>query len=162
MDKEVNRLLNRLTAQGSSTEEFFQELPSDHFETKIYSEGSQWTIRQILAHFVNAEDGIRRLVEYIIQGGEGVPEDFDIDAHNEKEVDELDEETPEVLLKGFKQNRQKTIQFVSSLSDTDLEKVGRHPWLGVTTVNDMLKLMYRHNQIHQRDIRKSLVILEQD
>jgi hypothetical protein len=45
---------------------------------------------------------------------------------------------------------------MNGLSADDLVKTGRHPWLGIAPLEDMIQLLYRHNQIHQRDIRKLL------
>lgn len=45
---------------------------------------------------------------------------------------------------------------VASFTEEDLQKQGRHPFLGLTTLAEMVKMVYRHNQIHLRDLRKSL------
>jgi hypothetical protein len=37
-----------------------------------------------------------------------------------------------------------------------LEKTGRHPFLGVTTLREMIKMIYIHNQTHYRDLRRVL------
>jgi hypothetical protein len=42
------------------------------------------------------------------------------------------------------------------MSPDDLVRQGRHPWFGETEIGEMLKLIHRHNQLHQRDIRKAL------
>ena len=52
--------------------------------------------------------------------------------------------------------KNKTIQLLLELNDSDLAIEGRHPWLGVSPIEEMIKLLYRHNLIHQRDIRKVL------
>jgi hypothetical protein len=44
--------------------------------------------------------------------------------------------------------------FVAGLSEADLQKTGRHPFLGETSLAEMIKMVYRHNQIHYRDLRK--------
>ncbi|MCX6068934.1 MAG: DinB family protein, partial [Chloroflexi bacterium] len=62
--------------------------------------------------------------------------------------------TPAELLEQFKAVRGKMIALVASFSETDLEKQGRHPFLGQTTLAEMIKMVYRHNQIHYRDLRK--------
>jgi len=49
--------------------------------------------------------------------------------------------------------REKMATWVESLDEADLAKEGRHPFLGETTVEEMIKLVYRHNQIHYRDMR---------
>jgi hypothetical protein len=122
----------------------------------VYSEGANWTIHQILAHLVSAESGIRRLVQHILEGGGGVPEDFDLAGYNERKVKELEGKNPDELMVMFSDLRRQTIEMVASLQDTDLQREGRHPWLGLTSVGEILKLMYRHNKIHQRDIRRIL------
>ena len=52
--------------------------------------------------------------------------------------------------------RRATVEKVRSIQDPDLERIGRHPYLGMATLTDIIKLIYRHNQIHQRDFRKML------
>ena len=53
----------------------------------------------------------------------------------------------------YERVRQATIKKVRALPDQDLGKMGRHPYLGVASLADIIKLIYRHNQIHQRDFR---------
>ena len=90
----------------------------------------------------------------IVAGGAGVPDDFDLDRYNESKVRKVGERSFEELLDAFAAFRGETIDLVATLSLADLDKVGRHPFLGLAPVEDILKLMYRHAQIHQRDIRR--------
>lgn len=149
-------LVNRLREVGEKSVQFFQELNPEQFETKIYADGSQWSVRQVLAHFALAENSLYRLVGNIVNGGTGTPEDFDLNAYNERKVSSVEKSTVDDLLDLFKENRQSTIEFVSGLSSSDLEKVGRHPFLGNAAVADIIKLIYRHNQIHIREIRRAI------
>jgi hypothetical protein len=48
------------------------------------------------------------------------------------------------------------IKWVSGIDENDLEKIGRHPYLGRTTLREMIKMVYLHNQIHYRDVKKVL------
>ena len=153
---QCQKLAQRLTESAQKTQEFFQAIETDQWDLQVYSEGASWTVRNILAHFVVTEGSITRLVTYILQGLPGVPEDFDIDQFNEREVRCFSMLPVEMVFQRFLERREETITMVSGMSDVDLEKQGRHPWLGVAPVGDMLKLIYRHNQIHQRDIRKAL------
>lgn len=148
-------LVNRLREVGEKSVQFFQELGTDQLETKIYSEGSQWSVKQILAHFALAEDSLYRLVENIVNGGAGTPEDFDLDAYNEYKVSSIENPSINEMIDLFRKNRQSTIELVSGLSNNDLEKIGRHPFLGNAAVVDIIKLIYRHNQIHMREIRRA-------
>jgi len=62
----------------------------------------------------------------------------------------------EALLEEYEGLRAATINLVREMSAHDLQKVGRHPFLGLATIEDIIKLIYRHNQIHVRDMRKVL------
>ncbi len=51
--------------------------------------------------------------------------------------------------------REETIVLVESMKDNDLDREGRHPYFGFLALEKMLKLIYRHNMIHERDIRRA-------
>jgi hypothetical protein len=154
MNDTPSRLADKLEAEGVKTLEIFRALLPDQWNITVYTDGSAWTIRQLLAHFVTAENGILGLIDNIIEGGTGSPEDFDINRFNEKEVSAVGDELPDSLMRQYELTRRETITKVRNLQDEDLLRVGRHPFLGLTTLADIIKLVYRHNQIHQRDFRK--------
>jgi len=150
------KLIEKLISSGRKTNDFFQIVKGDDWYQQVYSEGANWSVHHILAHFVASEAAIARLVEFVLRGNEGVPEDFNIDAYNEREVSCFSKLPNDMVLQRFMERRGETIQLVMDLDDADLAVEGRHPWLGIVPVEQMIKLMYRHNQIHQRDIRKTL------
>jgi hypothetical protein len=148
------RLAERLETEGAKSLAIFRTLRPEQWEMTVYTDGSAWTIRQLLAHFVTAEDGFLGLIDDIVAGGGGSPEGFDIDQYNETKVLEVGDELPERLISQYEQTRWATIEKVKKLEVEDLERVGRHPFLGLASLSDIIKLIYRHNQIHQRDFRK--------
>ncbi|HLF87322.1 MAG TPA: DinB family protein [Anaerolineales bacterium] len=149
-------LANRLQFEGEKTVEFFKTIPVDKWNEQAYTDGEHWNIHQILTHITQAEDSVSRLVAHVVSGRGGVPVDFDLDGYNQRKVKEMQEDSPENLIALFAERRARTVSFTAKLKDTDLQKTGRHPFLGIAPVEDMLKLMYRHTQLHQRDIRKLL------
>ena len=149
-------LAGRMRAEGEKTVEFFSAISTDSWEQTIYTDGSSWAVRQILAHFVSTEAAFGRLIQNIQAGGHGAPDDFDINAYNERKVASLGPVSPPELLHQFDRFRQRNIEMVSKMSQADLARQGRHPFLGKTELVEIIKLLYRHNQIHQRDIRKYL------
>lgn len=151
------KLTARLIAEGNKTEKFFRDLPSGAWERQIYADGEHWQVRQVLSHLAQAEDAMLRLMKSIREGSEGVPEGFDLDAYNERKVKEIDSFAEKDVLQVFIEARGRTIEWVAGLSPDDLQREGRHPFLGVAALEEIIKLMYRHAQIHQRDIRKLLV-----
>ncbi|RPI33286.1 MAG: DinB family protein [Chloroflexota bacterium] len=147
-------LAGRLQSEGEKTVAYFQALSPGSWDHQIYTDGSCWSVLEILTHFVATEQAFVVLIDDIISGGEGAPEGFDIDGYNEKEVARREGLSASALIDQFSTLRQQTCEQVSGLSETDLAKIGRHPFLGVAPLADIIKLIYRHNQIHLRDIRR--------
>jgi hypothetical protein len=91
-----------------------------------------------------------------VQGGPGVPRDFDIDAFNAAQVQALAGYTPAQLLEAFRDVRKQTCDFVATLLPEDLDRIGYHPWFGDESLYFLLKLIYRHPMLHLRDIRLAM------
>lgn len=153
---EVNELAEKLKTEGEKFTGFFTSLNGDQWQTEVYTEGTTWTIRNILSHFVTSERGLVKLFEQIRQGGSGSSEDFSIDRYNARQQEKTKDLTPVELLEQYKSVRADSIVWVSGLQDPELEIEGRHPWLQQTTLREMIKMLYIHNQIHYRDLRKVL------
>ncbi len=149
-------LTDRLQAEGEKTADFFAALAPEQWQALVYTEGTQWTVRSVLAHFVMAEKGFLKLFANIREGGPGASEDFDIDRYNASQQEKTRELTPAELLQQFQATRAEMAALVASFTQQDLQKQGRHPFLGLTTLAEMVKMAYRHNQIHLRDLRKLL------
>lgn len=151
-----NFLTERLQTEGEKTAAFFAALSPAQWQTPVYTEGHTWTTRNVLAHFVTAEQGFLKLFADIRAGGPGAAEDFDIDRYNASQQDKTIEISPADLLEQFQATRAQMTTLVASCTEEDLQKQGRHPFLGLTTLAEMVKMVYRHNQIHLRDLRKLL------
>ena len=149
-------LAQKLEKEGRKNLAFFESLKLDDWEQPSYSEGAQWTVRQVFTHIVEVEQSIPDLVLRIIGGEPGVPEDFDIDRWNKSKVEKMGHIPVDQLLVNFAHRRKWTVEMVAGLEEADLKKIGNHPFLGETEVADMLRLMYLHIQLHIRDIRKAL------
>jgi uncharacterized damage-inducible protein DinB len=149
-------LAGRLKTEGEKMTGFFAALTDQQWETDVYTEGTTWTVRNVLAHLVTAERGFVTLFEQIRHGGQGASEDFSIDRYNASHQRRSRDLAARELLEQYKSVRADMVAWVSSLADGDLTKEGRHPFLGHTTLEEMIKMVYRHNQIHYRDLRKSL------
>ena len=62
MSETPERLASRLAEEGQKTQQFFLELTPVQWERTLYTDGAQWTVGQVLAHFVITEVGIRSLI----------------------------------------------------------------------------------------------------
>ena len=156
MSKLGAELASTLEAEGAKTLEFFNSLTPEQWDVPIYDEGPGWRVHHLLAHFTEVEGSISKLVRSIIEGGTGVPENFDIDRWNAEHTGEISAQDRDWLLAEFDRRRGATVSMVRALSNADLEKRGRHPALGITEVKRMVRTMYLHIQGHQRDIKRAL------
>lgn len=149
----VQKLVNKISTEGEKTNRFFSELPEDMWAQQLYADGAEWTVHEVLAHIVDSEDSLRRFFEHIVAQGSGVAEDFDIDRYNANAVEKLRQTPRQELLAMFGERRANMVSFVRGLTEADLQREGRHPFLGQATLDEMLRLFYLHVNLHVRDIR---------
>ena len=153
---EITELAEKLKSEGDKFVSIFGELTEEQWDQEVYTEGETWTIRNVLSHFVTSERGLLKLFEQIRQGGSGAADDFSIDRYNAAMQERTKEATPQELIGQYKDVRARAIQWVSGLSEADLEITGRHPFLGQTVIREMIKMLYIHDLSHYRDMKKAL------
>ena len=153
---ETEELADKLRKEGERLGDFFGTLTANQWKAEVYTEIAVWTIRNVLAHLMTTERAFVKVFENILQGGEGVSDDFVIDRYNARQQEKTKDLDPMELLEQYKGFRKDMIGLVTRINDADLEKAGRHPYLGITTLREMIKMVYIHNQIHYRDIKKVL------
>ena len=153
---EVNVIAEKLISEGEKFVGIFSALTDEQWQTEVYTEGATWTIRNVLSHFVTSERGLVKLFEQIRQGGSGAADDFSIDRYNESQQKKTQDLPVAELIELYKSTRAETVTWVSGLKESELEIVGRHPFLEQTTLREMVKMLYIHNQVHYRDLKKVL------
>jgi len=151
---EATELAEKLKSEGERLVKFFSELTEAQWTQDVYTEGTTWSVRNVLSHFVTSERGLLKLFEQIRQGGAGSSEDFSIDRYNAAQQQKSKDLTPAELIEQYKSVRADSIAWVSKLRDEELEIRGRHPFLGETVIREMIKMFYVHNQLHYRDIKR--------
>ncbi len=152
----AERLAHKLGTEGEKTLEFFRQLPKDAWQVQLYADGARWTVHEVLAHIVESEGSLLPLFRHISHGGEGVAKGFDIDKYNAMAVAEIAETSAKELIADFEFRRAEMVKFAADLDDADLEKQGRHAFLGESSLYEMLRLQYLHVNLHIRDIRTAL------
>ncbi len=146
----------RLRDEGDKLLAVFENLTPEQWQTVIYTDGMTWTIKDLLAHQISAEGEFQYYGRDVLNGGQGAPDGFDIHAFNNREVAAATGRMAAELLADFRSTRQVTIDLVSTVRDDQFALQGRHPFFGMMTIEDLFKLIYRHNMMHVRDIRKAL------
>ena len=155
---ELTDLAEKLKSEGDRFVSIFSALTDDQWNQEVYTEGSIWTIRNILSHFVTSERGLIKLFEQIRQGGAGSADDFSIDRYNAAMQERTKNLSPQELLEQYKEIRANSIAWVSGLKEEELEITGRHPFLGQTVIREMIKMLYIHNLTHYRDMKKAMKV----
>ena len=146
----------RLRDEGSKLLAVFEALTPEQWQIVIYTDGMTWTIKDLLAHQISAEGEFQYYGRDVLNGGEGAPEGFDINGFNNREVAARADRTSDQLLLDFRATRQTTIDFVATIREDQFALQGRHPFFGMMVIEDMFKLIYRHNMMHARDICRAL------
>ncbi len=159
MSEAATALAQTLRTESDRTCALFRALTPDRWSIQVYQDGATWTVRDLLYHFIHVEGQMFRIVEDIKRGGAGSPE-IDIDPYNAKQTPLLAAafvgQSEAALIERFAAEREKLAAFTVTFTDADLARQGRHPTLGIMTLNDLIRVIYLHLKVHGRDIKRAL------
>ncbi len=147
----IQALVSKLEKGKQKTRETLSRLTPEQWQQIVYAELPAWTARDLLAHFVSAEDKLLALAQDVALGGRGTPEGFDLDSFNSAEQKRLLSRSPAELLDELDAARQRTLDWVRTLDDECLDRVGNHPGLGEVSLEVMIVSIYGHQLFHIRD-----------
>ncbi len=152
----VEALIGKLDKGLLKTKEILGSFTPDQWSRVLYDGPPAWTVRDLLAHLVSAEHRLLRVAQDVAAGGAGAPPGFDLDAFNAGEQTRLADRSPEELLPALGKARQVTLEWVRTLEDSQLDRLGRHPALGEVTLEVMITATYGHQLLHMRDLKSKL------
>ena len=137
---------------------FFKSLTPDQLAEEIYQDGARWTARQVVAHFIAIERSMQWLFNNMLSGGEGAPADFDVDRYNQSQTRKFDDLPLHGLIERLQRVRRETIDIVSAMSESDLDREGRHAFHGHGKLERFIRWADEHMQIHEEEIKAALKI----
>ena len=151
-------LEQKLRAEGERTLTFFKSLSAQSWAQIVFEgEGDQqWSVRDVFEHLITSEEGLRLIFRDVASGGPGVQEGFSIDESNQRAKGKLAGLSLDQLFERYLACRHRTSDFAGTLSDAKLATVGRHPFLGPSKLEDMLRLVNLHNSMHVKDVKKAI------
>jgi hypothetical protein len=152
----VQSLIAKLEKGGLKTQEILRSLAAEQWSRILYDGPPAWTVRDLLAHLVAAEGRLLDIAQDVAAGGKGAPPGFSLDAFNAEEQMRLAARSPEELLPALGKARQVTLDWVRTLDDSQLDRLGRHPALGEVTLETMITAIYGHQLLHMRDLKSKL------
>ena len=147
----VDALVARLEKGRQKTAELLSALPLEKWQLQVYT-APDWSVTNLLAHFVSSEEQLLVLARDIANGGQGAPQGFDIHAFNAQEQERLSGKSTQTLLNAMNDARQQTIDWVRTLDDNQLNLAGQHPALGCVSLETMITAIYGHQLLHMREL----------
>ena len=73
MSSELDHIRRRLADEGEKTATYFEALSPGDWNQQIYQTGSEWGVKEILAHFISAERAYQKYLSVALKGGGGAP-----------------------------------------------------------------------------------------
>lgn len=144
--------LDRLQAARDHLNAVLDRVPEGLWEQQIYSDGAQWTLRQLLIHLALADHGQNNVVMGIAEDKNLIPEDYDVNRYNSSSVSKRQAMTVEEARAGLAQSRQRLIDWLAQSDEAVLDKEGRHATLKILSIAQILDVMAAHEGAHTADI----------
>lgn len=155
---ERKEILKTMLTESHETLNHVLDAVGDRWDTPIYSDGLQWTARQIVVHLADAERGHYNQLTNIAEGREVIPPDFDIERYNKRTTEKHAEKTVAQARAEIAESRKALMAWLDSLDADKLTRTGRHASLNIMSVEEILKIVARHEREHAQDIARALNI----
>ncbi len=142
--------------QTAARDDLNQQLDrvADRWDTPVYSDGAQWTARQLLIHLMVSDKGQTNTVMAIARGENPVPADFDLEKYNRRSVEKRADTTPEQARAALAESLAERFAWLDSADESVLDQAGRHASGATLTVEQILLGMADHERGHADDIAR--------
>ena len=147
--EERRELVAKLVAQREALFQEVDNMPA-HRLTTAWKEGDR-TPMGMLHHVISAErmyrdDWTRRARDE--DEPDLRPQEWGGGGGGAPLFEEANQMSKDELVQRLKEERMKTLQFIAETSDAEFDRKGRNLPFGDLTVNQLLKSLYRHDQMH--------------
>jgi hypothetical protein len=140
----------------AETVSFLESLSPGDLRTQVYQDGAQWTVQQLLAHFIAIERSMQFLFKDSLSGGRGSPPDFDVNRFNLTQTRKYYGLALDELIERFRAVRGETIRLVREMKEENLDREGMHAFHGKGKLDRFIRWAYEHDRMHEDDVRKAL------
>ena len=152
----IKKYTDRLTAARTHLNTVLDQVPADQWDRQIYSDGAQWTLRQLLIHLMLADKGQNNVVMGIAEGREVIPADYDLERYNKRSVEKQADATVDQARASLAASRQQLLDWLNQSDDSILDQQGRHASMQILTVAQIFNVMAGHETSHADDIARFL------
>ncbi len=130
----------------------------DRWDVQVYTEGSAWTVKQVLLHLMITDKGHNNMMMAIARGENTVPDDFDLDRYNRRSVEKRAEVSPEEARAALTQIAAERAAWLNTIDDNVMLKQGRHGSMRILSIGQILDVVVDHDRSHASDIARVLGI----
>ena len=131
-----------------------QMRPSD-WEQPVQAVEGGWKVKQVLLHVATSESGQLAAGKAIAAGQPTVPDDFDLNRYNRRQIEKNQARQPPEILFGMAESRQKLLAFLDDVSAEDLDKRGKHGRGDVISLEQLFYRIGEHEAEHTAEIRQA-------
>lgn len=125
-------------------------------DEQLYSDGAQWTIRQLAIHLMIADAGHVNMLKGIASGNEIITPDYDVERFNRRSVEKNNALTIAQAIEGMARSRQELLDWLATIDESVLDKQGLHASMQVLSIRQILNVMAAHETAHAKDIEAYL------
>ncbi len=115
-----------------------------------------WSVRETLAHLIDAERAHRRFMQGVIDDNVTTIENFDINRWNAGRIAKRANQSVAEIVAELKSERAQTLDLLPTIPDDAWQKVGPHAALGEVSVEYVAKIIGLHERMHLQEMVEKL------
>ncbi len=146
-------LIQRLDTSLSAIETFAAQVPPHAWNTP--TDNPAWNVRDTLAHLASAGHGLLATAERI-RDGKTLPNGFDLDYWNRRQVEKRAHRSPDALLAELRDAHERAKALLATLNDEELTRRGTHPTGAEVSVAGVFYLIPEHELGHLAEMARAV------
>ncbi|HTP07030.1 MAG TPA: DinB family protein [Anaerolineae bacterium] len=147
---------DHLIRTREETLELIGQMDVHDWDRPVQTVEGGWTVKQMMLHIATSENGQIRTAQAIAAGQPTVPDDFDLNRYNRRQIEKNQDKQPPEILFGMADSHQKLLAFLETVSAEDLEKRGKHGRGDVISVEQLFYRIGEHEAEHAAEIKQAL------
>lgn len=152
LDTSSAAIRQKLNDSRVSLREVVAKIGADDWDVNR-ADPKHWPPRNILAHLLSAEQGLRGRITRILDSADTAPPaGFDLDTWNDRQIRKLRNRTVGEILEKMEVERQTTLQALADTAPGDLDLPGFRASGAPTTVGGLFELIADHESQHADEL----------
>lgn len=147
---------DHLIRTREATLELVGQMDMHDWDRPVQTAEGGWTVKQMLLHLATSESGQIKTGQAIAAGQPTVPDDFDLNRYNKRQIEKNQDKQPPEILFSMAESHQKLLAFLDTVTADDLEKRGRHGRGDVISLDQLFYRIGEHEAEHMAEIKLAL------